>query len=398
VMGCGGDIFGTTDEFHFASKKLNGDGSITARIESVEDVHEWTKAGVMIRESLDPGARFAAAYVTPGAGVHCEVRPIADRGVISDAHILATTPAQIAQRAPVWIKIERKGDQFSASYSSDGLTWTLMMRNAQTIISMPDSVYIGLAVTSHDRRRTAEARISHVTTSGNVTPYGPFTESQDISPQLLPIQDAAALKGSCRYEQGSDTYTILGCGVDIFGTTDEFHFASKKLNGDGSITAKIESVEDVHEWTKAGVMIRESLDLNAAFAAVFATPGKGVRCQIRSTTDGMAISDTPVATREQVALHAPVWVKIERKGDQFTAFYSPDGQTWTPMAWNPQTVSMPDSVYVGLVVTSHNNRKTAEACISHVTTTGDVSPPGPFTESQDISFQLLPTPGGTDNR
>jgi serine/threonine protein kinase/regulation of enolase protein 1 (concanavalin A-like superfamily) len=397
VVGCGGDIFGTTDEFHFVSKKLNGDGSIIAKIERVQDVHEWTKAGVMIRESLDPGARFAAAYVTPGAGVHCEARPIADREVVSDAHILATRPPQIALRAPVWVRIQREGDQFSGSYSSDGLNWTLMMQNAQTTISMPDSVYIGLAVTSHDRRKTAEARICHVTTTGNITPYGPFTQSQDISLQSLDSQDAVALKGSCRYEEGSDTYTILGCGVDIFGTTDEFHFASKRLKGNGSITAKINSVEDVHEWTKAGVMIRESLDPGASFAAVFATPGKGVRCLVRPTTNGVAISDTPVATREQVALQAPIWVKIERKDDQFSAFYSSDGETWNALVWYPQTVFMTDSAYIGLALTSHNNRKTAEARISHVSTTGDVSPSGPFTESQDISFQLPPTLGGTDN-
>jgi len=87
-------------------------------------------------------------------------------------------------------------------------------------------------------------------------------------------------------------------------------------------------------------------------------------------------------------LHAPVWIKIERKGDQFSAFYSSDGVTWTPMVWNAQTVSMSDSVHIGLAVTSHDKTNTAEARFSHVTTTGDVSPSGPFVESQDIRFQL----------
>jgi hypothetical protein len=54
------------------------------------------------------------------------------------------------------------------------------------------------------------------------------------------------------------------------------------------------------------------------------------------------------------------------------------------MVWSPQTISMPDRVYIGLAVASHDNKETVEAHISHVTTTGNVSPSGPFTESQDI--------------
>jgi hypothetical protein len=218
--------------------------------------------------------------------------------------------------------------------------------------------------------------------------------------RLLQMAEAAPLEGSCRYEQGSDTYTVVGGGSDIYGTSDEFRFASKRLNGDGSITARIESVENVHEWAKAGVMIRESLDPGAAFAAVYATPSKGVHYEARLFTGRGFVSDafSNNATLEQNALRIPVWVKIERKGDLFNAFYSPDGVTWTPMVFNRNEISMPDCVFIGLAVTAHDGRKTAEARISHVTITGNVTPPGPFEESQDIFLRLPPTPGNTDNK
>ena len=51
---------------------------------------------------------------------------------------------------------------------------------------------------------------------------------------------------------------------------------------------------------------------------------------------------------------------------------------------------MGETVYIGLAVTSHDATKTAEARVSHLTATGDTSPPGPFTESQDIPSQLPP--------
>jgi hypothetical protein len=51
---------------------------------------------------------------------------------------------------------------------------------------------------------------------------------------------------------------------------------------------------------------------------------------------------------------------------------------------------MEETVYVGLAVNSRDLQKTAEARISHVSTTGDVSPAGLFTHSQDIRFPLPP--------
>ena len=210
--------------------------------------------------------------------------------------------------------------------------------------------------------------------------------------QLRRLAQADAPKGSCRYERKSDTYTILGCGGDIAGTIDEFHLAGKNLKGDGSVTARIDSVEDVHPQTKAGVMIRASLGPRSQFAAVYVTPDSGVTFRARAQAADPVGHDGQMATVEQNALHTPVWLRIDRKGDQFSAFYSSDGVTWTKLAWSPQTVPMPETVCIGLAVTSRDNKRTAEAQFSHVTTTGNVSPTGPFTESQDIRLQLPPSP------
>lgn len=47
-------------------------------------------------------------------------------------------------------------------------------------IPMNESVYIGLALTSHAGPLSAEATMSHVAVSGQVNPDGPFSQSQDI--------------------------------------------------------------------------------------------------------------------------------------------------------------------------------------------------------------------------
>jgi hypothetical protein len=167
---------------------------------------------------------------------------------------------------------------------------------------------------------------------------------------------------------------VMGAaGTDIWNTTDEFRFACKPLSGDGSIVALVESVSRAVDWTKAGVMIRETLEAGSPFAAVYATPDYGCRYQARLTADVAAVSDSGVVTTEQTALVAPYWVKIERVGNAFNGYYSTDGENWTAMAWNPQTIAMGANVYVGLAITSHSAGVLASAEFSGVATTGNVN-------------------------
>ncbi len=174
-------------------------------------------------------------------------------------------------------------------------------------------------------------------------------------------------------EPSPGSIIMSGEGTDIYGTADQFRFVYKSLSGDGSIVAKVESLEDTNAWAKVGVMIRESLDPGSQFAIVCATPANGVRFQARLLNLGGATSDTAVATPEQMALQVPVWVKVERSGNEFNGYYSTDGTTWTAMSWNPQTISMTSNAYIGLAVTSHAAGVSCTAEFSGITTSGGVS-------------------------
>jgi len=120
-------------------------------------------------------------------------------------------------------------------------------------------------------------------------------------------------------------------------------------------------------------MIRQTLDAGSAFAAVYMTGNYGIRYQARERANMNAISDSAVATAEQIAMREPNWVKIERVGNDFNGYYSTDGVTWTAMAWNPQTLNMTGNVYVGLALTSHSAGNPAVAEFSGIQTTGGVS-------------------------
>jgi len=168
-------------------------------------------------------------------------------------------------------------------------------------------------------------------------------------------------------EAPAGTYTLTASGADIWNQADEFHFAYKELSGPGSIIAKVESVSNTHNWAKAGVMIRDTLNADSAQAMMVVSAAQGVSFQ-RRTIAGESTTKT-----DQAGITAPYWVKIERDiGGIVTASYSADGTTWTQLGSEPIVMNIP--MYIGLALTAHNTEATCEAKFSNVQIAGTVSP------------------------
>ena len=166
----GADIWDTADEFHYAFKTLTGAGSIVARIDSVENTNGWAKAGVMIRETLEPGSAHAFACMTPSNGVAFQGRYTAGGS--------SFTTSQGGITAPRWVRLERDvAGNFAVSHSANGTAWDPVQNATPESIPMSASVSIGLVLTSHDENATCEAVFSNVTMTGTVS--GQWT-SQDI--------------------------------------------------------------------------------------------------------------------------------------------------------------------------------------------------------------------------
>jgi hypothetical protein len=194
-----------------------------------------------------------------------------------------------------------------------------------------------------------------------------------------------AAPGSVAVDDANGTITVVGRGNDIWDAADEFQYAYTTLTGDGSMVVKVDSLEVTDDWTKAGIMVRETLDPGSAFAGVFATGVNGVRFQARATSNTDATSDTSVATDEQKALVPPVWLKIERAFPMVNAYYSVDGVAWTPMSWNSQVVpliSPAAPIHIGLAVVSGSGADTyAEAVFSNLSSDGGVAA-GPLASAE----------------
>jgi hypothetical protein len=201
LLGAGGtDIWTTADEFRFAYKQLNGNGSIVARVDSIVPADPWTKVGVMIRETLDAGSKHAAVVVTPGNGVSFLQRP---GGGAASQQI-----NQVGLTAPCWVKLTRTGNTFTAQRSADGVTWTSITNDpaaSSVDVAMAPNVYIGLAVTSHNTAMQASGTFSNVATTGTVTgawqslAIGAAQPSNDPAPLYVVIEDKAGHKKTVTY-------------------------------------------------------------------------------------------------------------------------------------------------------------------------------------------------------
>ncbi|GAB4254298.1 Ig-like domain-containing protein [Deferrisoma sp.] len=164
--------------------------------------------------------------------------------------------------------------------------------------------------------------------------------------------------------ESGGTLSVEGGGADIWGTSDQFHFVYRTgltASDDFVVTVKVLSVENTNPWAKAGIMVRDSLDPDAAFVDLFATPtNKNQRLQGRLTAGGSA-----TGTGDTLSVAFPYWLRLRKVGNTFTAYYSTDGTTFSQYmnGGSPASLTVPMSgdVYVGLAVTAHHNNKLATA-------------------------------------
>ncbi len=199
---------------------------------------------------------------------------------------------------------------------------------------------------------------THTPTPPAATPTRTPTPGSGGLPAPWLQQDIGSpgLSGSATYSGGA--FTINASGTDIEGSSDKFHYVYESLSGDGTIVARVSSIENTDPWAKGGVMIRETLSADSRQAMMVLTPGNGLAFQRRLTTGGLTVS----TGGPWVA--APYWVKLVRSGSTFTGYASSNGTSWTQVG--SDTISMATNVYVGLALTAHNNSTLCTAVLDNV--------------------------------
>lgn len=149
VTAAGSDLGGNADQCNFQYQLLNGDFDISARVAGLSPADVWAKAGLMARETLDPGSRFAASLTTPAMnGTFFESRLTTSGASASAGSFPANYPN-------TYLRLKRTGALFTGYAGFDGQTWTQL---GTVSIAMPAQIYFGFVVSSHSSSQTTTAQ------------------------------------------------------------------------------------------------------------------------------------------------------------------------------------------------------------------------------------------------
>jgi regulation of enolase protein 1 (concanavalin A-like superfamily) len=211
------------------------------------------------------------------------------------------------------------------------------------------------------------------------TTDGDWAQASSSLPSPWQTQDIGqvGVAGSANHSGG--TFTVNGSGTDIWGASDSFRYVYQTLAGDGQIIARVTGLQNTNGSAKAGLMIRETLADNSAHVILDLNPTIG-----GATTEFMKRASAGanmafVAGGNSVSM--PHWLRLVRSGNTFTAHLSSDGITWTQLG--STTVSMTNSVYVGLIVCSVNNTTLNTSTFDNVNASASTALPSPW-QAQDI--------------
>jgi hypothetical protein len=336
LKGSGDDIGANQDAFRFAYKTVVGDGEIIARVTDIDNVNSNNKCGIMVRESLAEGSKYAFVCLTSNNGVIFQNRSATDN--------LSSEQPQPGIKAPYWIKLIITGSTYTGYMSPDGFKWKQVGSvNANFGNGLPE--YAGLAITSHDNTTLSTAHVDNFNTGGiSELKLISFTGSLSLN-QTVALDWTTTLETKTNYfvvertkdnmyYQSVDTVYALNNGeftqsydATDFSPYEGMNYYRLKIVGlDGSITySPIVAVRVTNE--KAPLMypnpantvvnIAHGTDLikyvnvyNILGSAVLRIPDAGslaiIQIPTHSFPDGMYIIEIRTATsvyREKLIVH-----------------------------------------------------------------------------------------------
>ncbi|AIE86267.1 glycoside hydrolase family protein [Fimbriimonas ginsengisoli Gsoil 348] len=147
---------------------------------------------------------------------------------------------------------------------------------------------------------------------------------------------------------GSGAFELYGGGSDIWGTKDQFRFLNQAIEGDFEIQVVVDGVEDLEDYTKAGLTIRSGRDSDAQFAMITTFPNAEVQFAYRDTEPGEAQGLTAKA-----ATLPNLRLRLVRKGGKIEGFFAKGAGEW--ISAGSTADHLPRKVYVGAIALSHDN-------------------------------------------
>jgi TolB protein len=152
VGASGDDIWSGRDAFGFVWKQARGDVALAARIElKGKSVQEHRKAGLMLRQSLDPNSAYVDLVVHGDGLTSLQFRSVTGG---------PTREIQCAREAPAAARLEKRGDHVLLLLANDSGRFDPTACSIK--LPLIGSYYAGLAVCAHDNHAFETAKFRFV--------------------------------------------------------------------------------------------------------------------------------------------------------------------------------------------------------------------------------------------
>lgn len=218
-----GDGSTVADNFWFLHRDLGSRGGITVRMTSmtgtitypppnhdqiVPGLVPWAKAGIIVKDGVRPGSRYAALMLTGRHGVRFQY---------DYRHDVAGSAGGVSAQAPRWLRLTRSGDTIIGAESVDGARWRTV--GAATLPGLPATVQVGLFAASPGDLTLRKVGL------GGAIPESRFT-------QAVGVFDNVAVEGGATGAWHSEPV-----GGEMNHTDwEKFHNASGAVEEDGVVT------------------------------------------------------------------------------------------------------------------------------------------------------------------
>lgn len=261
-------------------------------------------------------------------------------------HVIAT--ASVGQVYLKWRPV-RTANGYNVLRSTNGSEYTKIASPTQTTWpEYTDTSVTNGTIYSYEVESINQSGVSNESKAASATP----TDAGAL-PADWHDADVGAVKtaGNGEYAAvGNGTFLITGQGSGIGGTDDSFNFASTKVTGDFTLTARLTGVQG-KSLNNTGLMMRETLDGDAP-ALTIVLGSTGWRIAAMGTRSSTGRSMNWVTGNQYTVM--PVWLRLQRTGNTFTGYQSSDGVTW--FAVGTSTVPMSRTYYVGLAASSGDTK------------------------------------------
>jgi len=164
ITASGGDIWGTSDEFHYMYRPMYGDGEMIVRVASMEMNTTHAKVGIMMRDNLDPTSQHAhVCFNTRMLNHSMQFRELPGDETYRAGNYSRSSEVSF----PYWVRLTRSGNTFRGYMSPDGSNWELV---GEISIAMGAEIYGGITTTNKDFNGTTTSEVDNLTFSQSFNP------------------------------------------------------------------------------------------------------------------------------------------------------------------------------------------------------------------------------------